>query len=145
MDRLLGTNEWLNVSMVATIKLVLLAAAVAAVIAAAGTARVLPAYNTPATYRLHLVSEPMQQYTVEVRGSKVTSFPVTVEGRVTIEVPVLPRRCSWVCFGIRILDGSPKTRKAVVVTNNGRVVRRFSTQQLERLQQNASNERVIKL
>ncbi len=115
------------------------------VIAASGTARVLPAYNTPKTYRLRLVDARSVPLQITVMASQPTTFPVAADGRVLVEVPVLPRRCCWRCYGLTVSDGSPKTRRTVLIRAGEKVVRRFSLKQLDELRSDSNGELVIRL
>ena len=110
-----------------------------------GTALTLPKYNDPETYYLAIVAEPSHDYVVRIIGPAVADFPVSQDGRVTINVPQLPRSCSWICWGITIRDGSPYKRKAVHVLRDGKVVRRLSLAQLEQLPLDESGSRKLHL
>jgi hypothetical protein len=48
-------------------------------------------------------------------------------------------------FGIAIRDGSPKSLKAIHILRDGRVIRRLSLRQLERLPLDASGARQVNL
>ena len=110
-----------------------------------GTALALPKYNTPAAYRLAIATESSHHYAVRVIGSEVADFSVAQDGIVTIDVPRLPRSCSWVCLGITIRDGSPYNSKAIQVLRDGKVLRRLSLRQLERMRLEESGVRKIAL
>jgi hypothetical protein len=110
-----------------------------------GTVMALPKYNHPATYRLAVVTEPSHNYVVRVIGSEAADFAVAQDGRVTIDVPRLPRSCSWVCLGITIRDGSPYNSKAIQVLRDGKIVRRLSLRQLERLHMDEAGVRKMAL
>ena len=69
-------------------------------------------------------------YEVQVVGATSATFPVAEDGSVSVNVPVLPRRCSLVCFGLTLFDGSPRTRKTIKVLRNGDVVRKMSLRDL---------------
>src|SRR6266568_3842555 len=85
-----------------------------------GTVRALPKYNIPAQYRLSVVGAKPGSYFVRVIGSDTNEFPILESGGVTIDVPRLPRSCSWVWFGLTISDGSPINLKAIQVLRDGR-------------------------
>ena len=106
----------------------------------------LPVYNIPAQYRLSVVAKSPGDYVVRVAAITLTNdFPVSPDGAVTIDVPRLPRSCSWVLFDFRVIDGSPKTFKAIHVIRNGRVVRRLSVRQIEGLPLDSQGARQIGL
>jgi hypothetical protein len=77
--------------------------------------------------------------------SLTNDFPVSPDGAVTIDVPRLPRSCSWVFFGFNITDGSPKSLKAIQIVRNGRIVRQLSLRQIEALSLDNRGVRQIKL
>lgn len=109
----------------------LLAIVIVGSLAVAGAALVLPAYNIPAQYRLGLAGNETSGFVVRVVGSATNDFPVAQNGEVTIDVPRLPRACSWMWFGIILRDGSPESRKAIHVLRDGRVIRWLSLRQLD--------------
>ena len=115
------------------------------VVALCGTARALPKYNIPAQYRLSVATAEPTNCLVRVTGSVTNDFRVSETGEVTIDVPRLPRSCSWVCFGFTITDGSPKNLKAIQVLRDGRVLRRFSVRQIEGLPVDRAGARLIRL
>jgi hypothetical protein len=80
------------------------------------------------------VSGTKGHYTVEVQASRTLSFQVSNEGRVTLDVPTLPRTCNWDWFCFTIVDGSPETRRLISVLRDGRAIRRYSIAELERLE-----------
>ena len=110
-----------------------------------GIALALPKYNAPPAYRLAIATEPSHHYAVRVIGSEVADFSVPQDGIVTIAVPRLPRSCSWMCLGITIRDGSPYHSKAIQVPRDGKVLRRLSLRQLERMRLEESGVRKIAL
>ena len=110
-----------------------------------GTALALPKYNVPTSYRLAVATERSHHYVVRVIGSEAADFLVATDGRVTIDVPRLPRSCSWVCLGITIRDGSPYNSKIIQVLRDGKIVRRLSLRQLEQMRLGGSGDRKIVL
>jgi hypothetical protein len=108
-------------------------AVTAAVFVMAGLTFALPKYNKPTQYHLTLRGEHVDGYIVRVLGTHAADFRVGADGRVILDVPRLPRRCSVDWFGIRVWDGSPMSRKVVEVLKDGRILRRLSLQELERL------------
>jgi hypothetical protein len=121
---------------------ILLATVVAAAI---GMVRALPAYNVPATYHIIIDSVSPELYTIQVRGYENKTFCVGKDGQAKIDVPVLPRKCSWMCFGFMIVDGSPKATKVIWIIRNGTVLRRLSVRDLERIPPDPSGAKTIKL
>jgi hypothetical protein len=95
-----------------------------------GTARCLPRYNTPTSYKIQLETTKKANY---------RTFPVPESGNVTIDVPRLPRSCSWDWFCFTVIDGSPETRRLISIVRDGKVVHRYSIADLERLRTNGSN------
>ena len=116
-----------------------------AALALFGTVRALPKYNIPAQYRLSVIGAKAGSCLVRVIGSDTNEFPIVESGEVTIDVPRLPRSCSWVWFGLTISDGSPSNLRAIHILRDGRVVRRLSLHQIERLPFDTAGARQIRL
>ena len=111
-----------------------------------GAALALPAYNIPGQYRLHVATKSPEEYVVCVAAMTSTNdFPVSPDGAVTLDVPRLPRSCSWMFFGFSITDGSPKSLKAIHIMRDGRVIRRLSLRQIEALPLDSRGARQIRL
>jgi len=107
---------------------------VIAIAVCAGLIRAYPTGNTPRTYNLLIETKEPRGLSVEVLSDRTLAFAVDDAGRVALQVPSLPRTCSWQWFGLKIVDGSPKTRKLIRVVRNGTAVRRLSIAQLEGIQ-----------
>ena len=105
----------------------------------------LPAFNTPSSHKLVLNVNYQQEYKIEVQSTAPIVFPVAKDGHVTVDVPVLPRSCSWRWFGLTIIDRSPYNRKLIYVVCEGKVVRRLSIRELEQLPLDESGTRKLNL
>jgi hypothetical protein len=109
-----------------------------------GFKRAMPKYNVPATY--HLLFGDRKEtgnYLVQVGIATTNTYPVDEGGTVTITIPQLPRGCclDWYCF--TIIDDSPDNMKVVSVLSNGKVIRRLSVKELERLPTDERGYRVV--
>lgn len=86
----------------------------------------------PSQQKLSLQTASPTNYLVRVAGSN--DFPVALDGRVTIDVPTLPRGCDTYLFGfIKLNDGSPERVRAIHVLKDGKVVRKLSLEKLKSL------------
>jgi len=89
-----------------------------------GCAFRLPVFNVPSQQRLVIVGRSPERYVVCVQASEIGEFPVAADGRVTIDVPRLPRACSVYLFDrIRISRGvQPFTTKAIHLIGSGNLL-----------------------
>lgn len=71
--------------------------------------------------------------TVRVIWPVTNQFAVSKDGQALVEIPALPHGCSLICLGIKLTDGSPRSRIIVEVLRGVQVVRRLSLRELERL------------
>jgi hypothetical protein len=94
-----------------------------------------------------LVSRSPERYVARVNASDAPEFPVASDGRVTIDVPRLPRACSVYIFGrIRISDGvKPLTTKSVQLLDGGKIVARLSLEEIAKLPSDASGYHILKM
>lgn len=74
------------------------------------------------------------------------NFPVAADGRVTFDVPTLPRGCDTYLFGfLKLSDGSPERVKAIHVLKNEKIVHKLSLQKLENLPVDADGYHILDL
>jgi hypothetical protein len=110
----------------------------------AGCVYALRPYNTPSTQQLQLRTTAPTNYVVRVADAQ--TFPVAVDGRVTFDVPRLPRGCDTYLFGVvKIADSSPENLSAIHVLRDGKIVRKLSLRQIERLPVDAEGSHVLVL
>lgn len=129
------------------IRLVLAGVIVLGITSQFGCAYRLPVYNLPSKQRLMILARSPQRYVVRVKGSHRGEFPVSPDGRVTIDVPTLPRACSVYLFDrIRISSGfSPLTSKSVDVVDSGHIAATLSLTEITKLSTDASGYHVLKV
>lgn len=89
-------------------------------------------YNTPSQQKL--VIQTPSPSTCVIQVSNAQTIPAAADGRVTIDIPRLPRGCDIYLFGmVKIKDGNPENVRAVHVLRDGKVVRKLSLSELGRL------------
>ena len=106
--------------------------AVAAGVAFFGTIQALEKGTRPRQYSLHLRASGTN-YVVRVTWPATNEFPISQTGNAIIDIPALPRGCSLICLGVKLREGSSRSRKVVDVVRGDRVVRRLSVQELDDL------------
>lgn len=112
---------------------------------ALGCALALPAYNYPSEEKIRVVTKSPEAIRIRVNadGGSVTQVPP--DGRALVDVPTLPRECSRYFFGIRITNGHPEAKRVIEVWRDGRVERRLSLNDLNRLRVDADGYRELVL
>jgi hypothetical protein len=107
----------------------------------------LPVSNAPAQWHLLIVATSPERYVVRVHADHVAEFPVASDGRVTIDVPRLPRACSTYLFNrIRISGGlQPLTEKSVHLIDSGNLKTRLSLGEIAKLPSDASGYHILSL
>lgn len=109
-----------------------------------GCALALPAYNRPFKVHVVVVAPEPERYEVVIDGSDHSLEPVSEDGRVTLQFPVLPRYCDPYLFGaIRLRDRSVENRKIVRFVRDGRVVKRLSVNQIRRFPEDSTGRHRI--
>ena len=112
-----------------------------------GCAYRLPVSNIPSQQHLRIVARSPERYAVRVKASDTTEFPVSTDGRVTIDVPRLPRACSVYLFDrIRVSSGvKPLTAKSVQLLDAGNIAAKLSLAEIAKLPSDASGYRILKI
>lgn len=107
----------------------------------------LPVSNVPSQQRLMIVARSPERYVVRVQASDVAEFPVATDGRVTVDVPRLPRSCDVYLFDrIRISRGvKPLTAKSLHVIDSGNIAAKLSLAEIAKLPSDASGYHILKL
>jgi len=105
----------------------------------------LPPPNAPSVQRLSVVASAPEEYSIRVAATLGATFAVPPSGEVLVEIPSLPRTCSQYFLGMRVSNGSPKAKKAVLVSRRGRVVKKLSLNDLDRLPVDATGRRQLRL
>jgi len=109
-----------------------------------GCVQVLRPYNTPSQQKLDIQTSSPANCVVRVAGAQ--TFPVAADGRVTFDVPRLPRGCDTYLFGVvKIGDGSPENVRVIHVLRDGKVVCKLSLTQLGRLPVDAEGYHILVL
>jgi hypothetical protein len=112
-----------------------------------GCAYRLPVSNFPSQQHLMIVARSPNRYVVRVKASDTAEFPVSSNGRVTIDVPRLPRACSVYLFDrIRISGGvKPLTTKSVQLLDSGNIAARLSLTEIAQLPSDLLGYHILKL
>jgi hypothetical protein len=129
----------------ATMPLLVRCGALIACACAFGCAVGLPPPNAPSVQRLSVVASAPEEYSIRVVAASAATFAVPPSGEVLVEIPSLPHGCSQYFFGMRVSNGSPKAKKAVLVSRRGRVVKKLSLNDLDRLPVDATGRRQLRL
>jgi hypothetical protein len=99
-------------------------------------------YNTPSQQKLHVRTSTPTNCVIRVADAQL--FPVAADGRVTFDVPQLPRGCDTFLFGvIKIGDGGPENVRAIHVLRHGKIVRKLSLAQFGRLPMDAEGYHIL--
>jgi hypothetical protein len=96
-------------------------------------------------YRVFIATEGPTNYVIRVVWPHTNTFSISTDGEGLIDIPALPRGCSLVCLGMKLQDGSPYNWKVIEVLRDGRVVRRLSLRQIDRLPADTSGRRTLSL
>lgn len=112
-----------------------------------GCAYHLHPFSTPTVVKIQLQSERPERYVVRVTAKEPSSdYPVTQDGRVTFTVPPFRRGCSTYLFDvIRLSDLRPEHTRVVEVRREQRIVRKLSLSQIEKLPEDESGYRIVKV
>jgi hypothetical protein len=106
--------------------------AVVAGAACFGTIQAMEKGTRPRHYSLHFTASGTN-CVVRVTWPATNTFLISQAGAAIIDIPALPRGCSLICLGVKLRDGSSRSRKVVDVVRGDRVVRRLSVQELDDL------------
>src|SRR5262249_1638728 len=104
-----------------------------AAVAFFGTVRAMEKGSPAVQYPLIIVTDRPTNCLVRVLWPGTNTFSISANGEALVDIPALPRGCSLVCLGVKLQDGSPYNWKVVEVLRGGRVVRRLSLRQIDRL------------
>jgi hypothetical protein len=112
-----------------------------------GCAYRLPVSNLPSEQRLMIVARSPERYVVRVKAPDSAEFPVASDGRVTIDVPRLPRADSVYLFDwIKISSGvQPLTAEAIELVDSGHIAAKFSLAEIAKLPADASGYHIFKI
>jgi hypothetical protein len=125
--------------------LIVLAMLVAvALVAMFGTIQAMETGTPPMQYRVVLTG-PSTNYGIRLTWPVTNEFVVSRSGEAVIDIPALPHGCSLICLGVKLTDGSPRSRKVVDVLRDRSVVRRLSLRELDRLPPDSSGARKLEL
>jgi len=110
-----------------------------------GTIYAMQKGSPPKQSRVLVINDQPTNFMVRVVSPRTNEFIVSKSGETLVDVPALPHGCSLVCLGITLSDGSPYNRKVIEVLRDGRIVRRLSLRQMERLPTDASGAKGLAL
>jgi hypothetical protein len=123
---------------------ILLTGVLLAALCSSGCVYALQKYNIPSQHTL--VIQGTQSTNVMVRVANEHEYPVANDGRVTFEVPRLPRGCAVYLFGaIKIRDGKSEDVPVIQVFIDDTLTRTLSLSQLDRLPLDDKGYRVLSL
>jgi hypothetical protein len=109
-----------------------------------GCVYALHPYNAPSQQSLQIQPPAPQRYTVHIDDGQ--SYPVAADGRVSFEVPPLPRGCAVYVFGlVKVADHRSEDVRAIQILREGDVVRRLSLNQISELPTGPDGARVLAL
>ena len=101
-------------------------------------------YNIPSQRKLLVRSSAPTNYVVRV--AEAQEFPVASDGRVSFDVPLLPRGCDVYLFGaVKIHHGAPESLSAIHLLRDGKVVRKLSITQIDQLPLSTDGYRMLHL
>src|SRR4051812_30702164 len=104
-------------------------------LAAAGCVYRLPSHNMPSTQKLRIVSNVQRRWRVQVNADKMFEYPVADDGRVSFDVPRLPRADDvYFLDVIKVRSGThPCCAKAITVVENSHIVKKLSLMDISQL------------
>jgi hypothetical protein len=120
---------------------------VALLAATSGCSYGLRKFNAPSQEKLQIQTVAATNCTVRIVGAdKTETFSPAADGRVTLDVPRLPRGCDVHLFGfIKIEDGGPENVSAIHVLRGDKVVRKLSLTKLRKLPVDAKGYHILVL
>jgi hypothetical protein len=109
-----------------------------------GCAYELHPYNTPSSQKLRVRASSPERYILCVAGEHQYFIPA--DGRITFEVPSLPRGCAVYLFGVvKVKDSTSEKVQAIHLLRDGKVVRKLSLTQLRGLPVDAEGNHLVVL
>ena len=128
-------------------RLTLLAILTLGFAASSGCAYRLPVSNIPSQQHLRIVARSPERYVVRVKTADSADFPVASDGRVTIDMPRLPRACSVYLFDrIRLSSGvKPLITKAIQLLDSGNVATKLSLAEIAKLPADTSGYHMLNM
>jgi hypothetical protein len=113
-------------------------------VATTGCVYSLNPYNAPSRQALQIRAPAPDRYTIRV--AEGPSFAVGADGRVSFEVPTLPRECSAYLFGVvKVADHRAEDVPAIHVFRDGELVRRLSLNQIGSLPLSSDSTHILTL
>lgn len=112
-----------------------------------GCAYRLPASNVPSQERLMVIAKSPERCVVRVKASDSADFPVASDGRVTINVPPLPRACSVYLFDLTKISGGiePSETKSIQLIDGADIAAKLSLTEIAKLPTDASGYHILQL
>jgi len=124
--------------------LILVTLAAVALIALFGMIQAMEIGSPPMQYRV-VLSGSSTNYGIRVTWPITNEFALSKTGEAVIEIPALRGGCSLICLGIKLTDGSPRSRKVIDMLRGRSVIRRLSLRELDRLPSDSSGARKMEL
>jgi hypothetical protein len=110
---------------------------------ATGCVHALHPYNSPSQQKI-CVQSPSPDHLV-IRVADTQDYPVASDGRVTFDVPRLPRGCAVYFLGVKVSDSRSEDVRAIHLLRDGSVVRRLSLAQIDKLPVDAEGYHTVVL
>ncbi len=110
-----------------------------------GLKRAIPKYNSPADYRIRIVSSMTGAYSIQVRGADGITHTVAQDNYVELHVPRLPRGVCWDLYCWTLVDESPDNLPSIIVMRNGNAVKSLSLRQLKAMPVDENGSILLKL
>ena len=114
------------------------------VLLSTGCAFALHPYNTPSQQKLRVQASAPERCGVRVADAQ--DYPVAADGRVTFDVPRLPRGCAVYLFGtVKVKDSRSEDVRAMHLLRDGAVARKFSLTQIDKLPVDSEGYHIVVL
>jgi hypothetical protein len=111
-----------------------------------GCSFALPVPSPPTQERVRVLAASPERYTLRLNSSRSQDFPVSPDGKVTLDVPPFRRGCTVHFLGIKTSDGYDPLKKWTVTVNAaGKTVRSISLSQVAKLPTDAEGFRMLKV
>jgi hypothetical protein len=103
--------------------------------------------SPPSQERVRIIAKSPDLYVVHVDVDHVTDYPVPADGRVIVGIPAYRPTCGVYLFNSIKVGGAddPLGTWAITVTSGGRILRKLSVRQVEKLTTDLDGYRVLKL
>jgi hypothetical protein len=128
---------------------IVIAGELAAMLWLTGCAYRLMAPVLPSQQRLHIVASSPERYSVRVQDSfraRVSEYHVPADGRVRFDIPIMPRGCDVLVFGIPISRAAdPAKARLISIVAGQTTVEMLSMRDLDKLPVDAAGDQQLEL